>query len=199
MKARSSTVGFRTLRLAASGTLVFALGAGLAACSSSSTSSTKTTVSPTSPQGLLSLGIAASKAGNIDQARNYFGKSIAANPKNTGNLQAIAYYNLGVVNQNNGRVPVAVIDYRNAVKLDPTFASAWYNLAIALTKSNPTEALAADNKILSIKPNDANSLFNSGLIMYGQGDTAGGVARIKQAIAINSALSSRVPANIILN
>ena len=114
-------------------------------------------------------------------------------------MQAIAYYNLGVVNQNNGRVPVAVIDYRNAVKLDPTFASAWYNLAIALTKSNPTEALAAYNKILSIKPNDANSLFNSGLIMYGQGDTAGGVARIKQAIAINSALSSRVPANIILN
>ena len=182
----------RMRRAVLTGIAVFGLAASLSSCSSGGSSSS----SSASSQALLNQGIAASKAGNYKQAMNLFGEVIKKEPKNSKNLAALAFYNLGVIHQKIGPASTTVIDYKNAVRLDPAFLSAWYNLAIAETKNNPQAALAAYNKILALKANDTYSLFNSGLIMYAQGDTAGGAARINQAIKQDASLAARVPANV---
>ena len=171
------------------GAAALGLAVSLASCSSGSSTSSS------SPKSKLAQGIAQSKASNYTEAEHLFGEVIS-NPASTNAEKTLAFYNLGVIHQQIGPLRTTIIDYRNAVKLSPRFASAWFNLAIAETRVNSTIALADYNKILEIKPGDSNSLFNSGLILYAKGNTAEGVARIKQAIAQDPALRARVPAHV---
>ena len=178
---------------------VIALSSGLlvAACSSGSATSPTTTSVPTlTLQETLSKAITASTSGNYGTATNLLNQVIAEDPRNSKSLGSLALYNLGVVQQQQGKTSEAIASYKKAVALNPVFTSALYNLAIAETTTNPAAALASYNTILKLKPSDVNSLFNSGLLMYNMGDTTGGSARIKQAIILNPALASRVPASV---
>lgn len=188
-----STKRFRT---AACCLVMAGLSLSLASCSSGTSSTPSTTVVSAQVQTLLREGIAASNAGHYQQAKNLFGQVIRATPLKENAYQALAYYNLGVINQKLGNTSRAIAQYKVAVKFAPKFASAWYNLAIAQTKDSPADALASYNKVLAVKANDANSLFNSGLLMYAQGDAHGGATRINEAIKLNPRLASRVPASI---
>jgi tetratricopeptide (TPR) repeat protein len=169
----------------------FGLAFTLASCSSGSSSTPSGT-----PAQLLNQGLVASKAGNYGQAATYFNQVVIKDSNNAKNLQAIAYYNLGVIYQQQGLTDKAISNFKLSLALDPTYPPANFDLAIALTPSDPQQALSYYNKILAVNPKDANSLFNSGLLMYAAGDTADGAARIKQAIAITPSLAARVPSNV---
>jgi len=169
----------------------------LAGCSSGPSSvATSTTNATSSATASLKQGIAALKADNYSQAEDSLRQAVNEDPSNANGLKGLAYYNLGVALQSAGATDQAINAYKSAVELEPTFTSALFNLAEAQSAADPSAALVTYNKILQIKANDTNSLFNSGLIMYSQGDSAGGSARIKQAIAQDSSLSSRVPSNV---
>jgi tetratricopeptide (TPR) repeat protein len=181
--------------------LTVSLGAAaalsLASCSSGSGNSTTTTTSASSGAAQsLKSGITALKAGNYAQAESYFRQAISQDPTNASGLKALAYYNLGVALGSAGATPLAIAAYKSSLELDPTSTSALFNLAEVQSASDPASALANYNKILAIKANDTDTLFNSGLIMYSQGDTTGGVARIKQAISQDATLAGRVPSNV---
>jgi len=167
----------------------------LASCSSGSSTTTTTSATSSASQS-LQQGIAALKAGDYSQAQSYFRQAISQDPTNASGFKALAYYNLGVALGMAGATNASIAAYKSSLELDPTSTSALFNLAEAQTTSDPASALANYNKILAIKANDTDTLFNSGLIMYSQGDTAGGVTRIKQAISQDSSLAARVPSNV---
>lgn len=175
-------------RKALSAVAALGLAVTLASCSSGGSSSS-------SPKNQLSQGIAQSKAGNYTQAMNLFG-DVIHNSASTNAEKSLAFYNLGVIHQTIGPLRTTLIDYLNAVKLTPKFPAAWFNLAVAEAKINSAQALVYYDKILLIKPGDTNTLFNSGLILYAQGKTTEGVARIKQAINQDPALAARVPKTV---
>ena len=168
----------------------------LASCSSGSGTATSTTSASSSASQSLQQGIAALKAGNYSQAETYFRQAISQDPTNVSGYKALAYYNLGVALGSAGATNLAIAAYKSALELNPTSTSTLFNLAEAQTAGDPSAALANYNKILAIKANDTDTLFNSGLIMYSQDDTAGGVTRIKQAISQDSSLAARVPSNV---
>lgn len=174
------------------GIAALGLAATLTACSSGSSSSSS------DPKTELSQGIAASKAANYTQAEHLFG-DVIHNSMSTKAMKALAFYNLGVIHQQIGPLRTTLIDYINATNYDPKFPAAWFNLAIAETKVNSARALVYYNKILVLKPGDTNTLFNSGLIMYAEGNHTEGAARIKQAISQDPALAARVPSTVKLN
>jgi tetratricopeptide (TPR) repeat protein len=185
---------FDIRRVVLTGVAVMGLAATLTSCSSGSSSSS----SSGSPQSQLAQGIAESRASNYTQAQHLFG-AIIANPSASKPLKSLAFYNLGVIHQSIGPLRTTLIDYLNAVRLNPKFTSAWFNLAVAETRVNSQLAVDYYNKILVLKPGDANSLFNSGLILYARGNHAEGASRIKTAIAKVPALAKRVPPTVKLS
>ena len=62
--------------------------------------------------------------------------------------------------------------------------------------TNRTQAIADFNHVLATNPEDSNSLWNSGLMLYRTGNTAEGVTRMKKAISLNSYFATRVPSDI---
>ena len=90
----------------------------------------------------------------------------------------------------------AIADYSKAVANAPTMVNAWYNLAVAETSVNYSAALRDYDKVLALQPSNQAALYNSGILLYGHGDQATGIARIRHAIAINPQLASQVPSYI---
>ena len=185
------------------GALIFAVlltcAVTATACSNGSSSSTSTTSSSSSAKSLLAQGLAAQKAGNFSLASSYYHQAVAADPTDAGHIAAVAYYDLGVIEQQAKNTDGAIAYYKNTIALYPQYQPAIFNLAIDYTPKNPTKALELYNQLLVYNPTDANGLFNSGLLAYQLGNPTLGVQRIKQAIAITPSLATRVPANVNLN
>ena len=71
-----------------------------------------------------------------------------------------------------------------------------FNLATLEASSNPQNAITLYNQLLKLKPNDANVLFNLGLLLIAQNQPVTGHADLKKAISLDPSLSSRVPKGI---
>ena len=128
-----------------------------------------------------------------------FNQVIKDDPTNKGGYAAIAYFNIGSIKQAQQLNGEAIANYQAALKLAPGFINAMYNMAVALTTTDPVGAMAEYRKILVIKPKDANSLYNLGLLTYQAGNEAQGRTLILRAIAISPELETKVPATIILH
>jgi tetratricopeptide (TPR) repeat protein len=161
------------------------LGLGAVACSSSPSASS-------SADSLVSQGLSAESSGQTQQAVKDFTAALAKEPTN-----AIAYYDLGVVYQQNLNEPTqAATEYNKALLVNPKYKPAMYNLAIIDTSSDPQAAINLYNQLLALNPNDANVNFNLGLLLISQHQTTQGDADLKKAILISPALAKRVPAGI---
>jgi tetratricopeptide (TPR) repeat protein len=170
------------------------VGAGLlsAGCSSGSGQATQ------SPISAAALAVEDIKAHNYPQASALL-HQIIENPQSSTRLKGLAYYDLGVIAQDQHRTGLAIYNYHRSTVYTPPFAPAYFNLAIAQTPRFPDAALANYDKVLALKPGDVNALFNSGLILVRKGDpasVASGTQRIKQAIAARPSLASRVPSSV---
>jgi tetratricopeptide (TPR) repeat protein len=148
-----------------------------------------------SPKALMQKGLLAQENGDNTLAASYYNQVIAQDTANTGEFATYAYYNLGVINTSEGNTAVAIGDYTNAIQLDAKYLPALFNLAVVETTSDPTLALANYDKILAIKPNDPNTLFNAGLVNNQLGNVALAKKEVKLAIKFNPSLATRVPAN----
>lgn len=87
---------------------------------------------------------------------------------------AIAYYYLGVVLNNQGKVSEAEWSYRQTIKLDPdnssSCAAAYGNLASLLAKQQRyAEAEAAYRQAIKLHPKDADTINNLGVMLEEQG------------------------------
>lgn len=163
------------------------LSIGLVIFHSSSTSG--------SAAAFLNSGVAQANAGAYLAAEDSYIRAVLASPTNAHGYRALAYYDLGVCFQRTGFPNVAVAYYQKSLALNPKDAGAWYNLAIAQT-STPAVAIKDYDKALAITPNYPQALLNSGLLLFQTGNKTEGTARMKKAVLLDAALTSRVPQGI---
>jgi tetratricopeptide (TPR) repeat protein len=141
----------------------------------------------------ISAGISAESRGQYQEALTDYNEAIAANPTN-----AIAYYDLGALYQEHLNEPnKAAAEYNKAMLAKPDYRLAMFNLAILDTPHSPLDAIALYKQILQFDPNDANTLFNLGLLLVGQSQsTAQGQSYLSKAISLDPSLASRVPKGV---
>jgi tetratricopeptide (TPR) repeat protein len=171
---------------------VVVIGAGTAACQS--------TASPPSPNAakVFAAGLKAQGAGDLTTARADYNKVIAEDPTNHYKNNKYVYFDLGVMDQDAGNGTAAAAEYRKALLVDPTYLSALYNLAIVETPSSPQSAILLYQQILAVTPNDPNTLYNLGLLLYDTGQVAQGQTMLKQAIFLAPSLKAKLPASVTL-
>ncbi len=83
---------------------------------------------------------------------------------------AIAYYYLGIVLNEQGKVSDAEWSYRQAIKLDPKNVASYYNLADILDKQKRyAEAEAAYRQAIQLDPKGADIINSLGVVLEEQG------------------------------
>ena len=81
----------------------------------------------------------------------------------------------------------AIDSYKNALKINPHFAEAYYNMGIAQKGAGDLEeAIESYKQALKIKPDHAEAYNNIGITLEDNGDLEGAIDSYKQAIKINS-------------
>jgi Flp pilus assembly protein TadD len=99
---------------------------------------------------------------NPDQAKNYWDRAIADNPK-----QAEAYNNRGLAFYNLRRYQQAIEDFSQALRIKPQYAEALNNRGNAYYEMDQYEKAKADfNQSLQLKPNYAKAHLNRGLVYF---------------------------------
>jgi Flp pilus assembly protein TadD len=136
---------------------------------------------------LVNEGLRASQHGRIAEATQDFQAAIKQNP-----LDAYAYYDLGVIFQENDNADAAT-EYRKALLINPTYKSALFNLAVLETATSPVDSVSDYQRLNTIDPNDPNVLLNLGLLLRQIGNSTQGNVYIEEAIKLNPAYASRVP------
>jgi len=166
--------------------LAVVTGVMVAACGSSKKTGTTTTTTPADK--LIQSGITAESHGDKASALADYQAALKADP-----LSNIAYYDLGVIYQQDNDAADARANYQKALLIDPTYKSALFNLAILDTPTDPTTAVSLYDQLLTINPNDTNVLFNLGLLLRNTGQAAQGNADLAKAIRLDPSLASRIP------
>jgi Tfp pilus assembly protein PilF len=175
---------WRTRLVAAATAVIVALG--VAACGDDGGGEKLTTaqVNAAVASALKNL-----QEGRIDAAKEGFEKVLDSDGENK-----FAHYNLGYIAQTQGDLGEAEDQYRAALKTDPRFAAALYNLAIVVTPDDAEEALDLYRQAIEANPNDANAHYNLGLLLRKRGKTAEGNAQIQQAVQLNPDLAGKAAA-----
>jgi tetratricopeptide (TPR) repeat protein len=105
---------------------------------------------------LFQQGLAAQQRGDFTTARDFYTRSLAANPKN-----ASALNNLGAVYRSLGNTKLAEEYYRKALDADPKFAAAWSNLAVIFdAQGKRQDATAALQEALRLDPANVGTKIN---------------------------------------
>jgi len=79
----------------------------------------------------------------------------------------------------------AIESYKNALKIMPNYADAYYNMAIILNDHNdPEAAIESYKQAIKIKPDFAESYINMGIILKDKGDPEAAINSFKQALKI---------------
>jgi tetratricopeptide (TPR) repeat protein len=121
----------------------------------------------------VQAGLQAQQAGNLDEAAKQYREALGYDPQNK-----YAYYDLGVIDQVQGRPQSAESNYRLALTIDPDFTVALYNLAILRTDVDPQEAITLYQHVVRIDRNWAAAHFNLGVLLRKVGKNAEGDAEV---------------------
>jgi tetratricopeptide (TPR) repeat protein len=98
----------------------------------------------------------------------------------------MAYNNLGMLLEKNGRSDVAISYYRKALEINSFFAEAHNNLGLLLAKSGRTdEAIDHYQKALAINPNYEKTLNNFGNLLSDLGRTNEAMTYYRKALEID--------------
>lgn len=122
---------------------------------------------------------------NVAAAMKDFSKAAKVDPSD-----AVAYYDLGVGYTDEQKDAAAQIAFNKAIAFDSKYTSAMYDLAILDTTKQPQEAVALYERILKIKPNGPDVLYNLGLLLDTLGHKTAGNADIAKAEQIDPSLAS---------
>jgi len=99
--------------------------------------------------------------------------------------QPLFYLNRGRVLADQGRIDEAIADYSQALRLDPDFDEAHYNLGYALAgQGRIDEAMAQYSEALRLKPDYAKAHINLGAALASQGRIDEAIAHYSQALRI---------------
>jgi tetratricopeptide (TPR) repeat protein len=98
----------------------------------------------------------------------------------------MAYYNLGLVYFQQGRLDEAITQYQKVLQINPVETDALNNLGSAfLQQGRLDEAVAHYRKALTINPDSAETHYNLGNALFQQGRTDEAMAHYQKALSIN--------------
>jgi Tfp pilus assembly protein PilF len=111
------------------------------------------------------LGAALDAKGDLKKGEKVFRKAIKESPQ-----VSILHFNLGVNQSQQDRIPDAIEEFQEAIRLDPDHAGSWCALAIAWqnTKVRP-RAFAAFARFLTLEPTGARAEWAAkqlGILLY---------------------------------
>jgi len=131
-------------------------------------------------------GVAASAAGNFDEAINKFNEALKTNPQCSD-----CYYNIGVAQAGKKDFPAAEAAYKKAIEQNANSADAYNGLAQVLTQQKKSEeASAAAKKAAELMAasapaggGNADAMVNQGKIFINAGNMADAKAQFQKAVA----------------
>jgi tetratricopeptide (TPR) repeat protein len=178
---------------------VIALAVALGACSSSgkpgATGICSSAAAPGKPgtttakyakdtATILNTGLSKQRAGNIADAEKDFKTVIKRDPNNK-----YAYYDIGLICQNQQKNAEAETAYRRSIAIDPKFEVALYNLAIVRANANDVNgAIDLYRRAIASNAKDPNAHYNLGLLLRGQGNKQEGNAEVQTAVNLDPTL-----------
>ena len=109
----------------------------------------------------VSLGVALSDAGRIDEAIEQYHVALRDSPDD-----ALTHFNLGIALDRKGYITESISEYRQALKMRPDYADAHLNLGVALGKTGQnSEALAQLQQALALKPESVSTHLSLGNLL----------------------------------
>ncbi len=108
----------------------------------------------------------------------WYQAAVAAHPESVP-----ARNNLGVALRDRGDLAAAAARFREALRLEPTFALGQYNLGVALRDMRDQDgASMAFQESIRLNPNYASAHYEVGLALYAKGDKDGAIEAYRRAI-----------------
>ena len=133
---------------------------------------------------LLQTGIAQTSQQNWSAAMTTFENVLAISPTNV-----YANYDLGVIAQTNGNSAEAIGYYDKALAANAAYTPAIYNEAILLESTEPAQAIAMYQKIVSIDPKAATAYLRLALVQAELGNSTAAKANDAKAVSLDPSLS----------
>ncbi len=128
----------------------------------------------------LKRGIAAHRAGRIQEAEQYYRACLAKNPDHLDALN-----NLGTICMARNQGEAAIAHLEKAVAIKPDFADALNNLGFVLSQQNRLpEAVQYLEKAVAVKADFADALNNLGSVLLRQGYLKRAITCCRRAIEI---------------
>ncbi|MGW7361254.1 tetratricopeptide repeat protein [Streptomyces sp. NPDC054802] len=139
-------------------------------------------------QALVQAGLVQSRYQDFSGAARTFRRALELDPDNK-----LAWYNLGVIAQRDGRTADAREAYDKALKIDPTYASALFNEAVLLESSDPDQAVALLKRAVAADPKASTAYLRLGRALAKKGRDDEAEDAFRRAVAIDPELHSLVP------
>jgi tetratricopeptide (TPR) repeat protein len=133
---------------------------------------------------LLQDALALHIDGDTDAARLLYLEVLVLEPDNV-----YAHYNLGVIEQSEGRLPRAIEQYEAALRTDPAYGPALYNAGLAYASAgDPQTAIERLRAAAVVTPDSAPVMFNLGQLLVESGEEEEGNALLQAAFDIDPSL-----------
>lgn len=133
---------------------------------------------PAYPEALNAIGAVYARRGQFTLAQESFQKALNDPFYKTPQLAA---YNLGSLHEKRGELEVALMDYQQALKLDPRYSAALYRTGQVLEQLNRTDdARHAYGKAVTISPDLAEAQYRFGVLSYQAGDMEAAAASLSR-------------------
>jgi Tfp pilus assembly protein PilF len=112
--------------------------------------------------------------------RTFWNHVLKLNPSNY-----VAYYNRGVLNQDQGDLNAAIADYNLAILSNPEYSEAFYNRAVAHKEQKKIKDAISDyTSVIRFDPENFKAYNNRGDLLVKQGNLAGAIADFNVAIGL---------------
>ena len=135
---------------------------------------------------LFTLGMVRRAAGDLKGAINRFSDALNQNTDSSSGLnQSLIYFYRGNVYLPKGDYDLALADFNQSIKLQPTLAEAYANrVLVHMVKNDYTQALADANQAVKLQPDLAIAHNNRGVIYAATGNYDGAIADFSQTLKL---------------
>ncbi|MFE4517616.1 tetratricopeptide repeat protein [Kitasatospora sp. NPDC056783] len=147
--------------------------------------------SPAAPppgEVLLQEGIKQGELKHYDLAESIFRQVLELEPGNK-----LAWYDLGVIAQQNNRSAEALAAYDSALRTDPDYQPALFNKAILLGPGDTDQAVSILRRIVSADPKAATAHLHLGYGLARQGHRGEAEESFRTAVRTDPSLRQLVP------
>ncbi|MFC5801019.1 tetratricopeptide repeat protein [Streptomyces formicae] len=137
---------------------------------------------------LLEAGLLQAKYQDYTGAAGTFREVVELDPGNK-----LAWYNLGVIAQRDGRKTDARVAYEKALKTDPKFAPALFNEAVLFEPSEPDRAIKLLKRAVAANPKASTAYLHLGQVLAKKDRDDEARDAFRRAVAVDPALHRFVP------